>query len=253
MLKRLQTTRYISPLREGGSLPALAEANDGQLYVVKFLGAGQGRKALIAEVLGGEIARTLGLNVPELALIELDAAFGKTEGDPEIQDLLRASAGLNVGMAFLPSALMFDPLAEHQVNSQLASKIVWLDALTLNVDRTIKNPNLLDWRGELWLIDHGAAFYFHHNWSGGYLARSRNPFAPLKDHVLLPFAQELDAVDKELAAQLTPERLRSIVARIPAEWLASEPAFETPDDARRAYLEFLTQRLRAPREFFHKA
>ncbi|HZQ07645.1 MAG TPA: HipA family kinase [Anaerolineae bacterium] len=252
MLKHLTTTGYIAPLREGGSLPALAEADDRQLYVVKFRGAGQGRKALIAELIAGEIGHTLGLNVPELAIIELDPAFGKTERDPEIQDLLRASAGLNLGMAYLPGALMFDPLAEQSIDSKLASAIVWFDALVLNVDRTIKNPNLLFWREEMWLIDHGAALYFHHNWSGDYMARSRAPFALLGEHVLLPFARDLGQIDEKLAERLSPQRLEQIIAAIPDEWLIGEPAFEQTDDARRAYLQFLTERLRAPRQFFKR-
>lgn len=248
-LKSLQTTRYVSPLREGGSLPALAEASDGELYVVKFRGAGQGRKALVAEVIAGELARTLGLPVPELALIELDPAFGEYEGDPEIQDLLKASAGLNLAMKFLPRAVMFDPLAE-QTAPLLASKIVWFDALVLNVDRTVKNPNLLCWQDDVWLIDHGASLYFHHNWASDYMARSRAPFALLRDHVLLPSATELEAVDAELAAQLTPERITEILDRIPDSLLENQEPFATPNDARRAYFSFLSARLETPRNFF---
>lgn len=251
-LKTLTTTRYVSPLREGGSLPALAEASDGELYVVKFRGAGQGRKALVAELAAGEIARTLGLNVPELVLIELDPAFGNGEGDPEIQDLLKASAGLNLGMKFLPGAVMFDPVAD-KVASHLASQIVWFDALMLNVDRTVRNPNLLCWNDSLWLIDHGASLYFHHNWASDYVARSRVPFVPLRDHVLLPYATELSLVDAEWSNTLTPERLRDIVNILPDAWLEREPPFETADAVRNAYLEFLTTRLQAPRQFFNIA
>jgi hypothetical protein len=250
MLPYLKTTRYIAPLREGGSLPALAEADDGQLYVVKFSGAGQGRKALIAELLAGEIARALGLSVPHLALIGLDPAFGNNEGDPEIQDLLRASTGLNLGLAYLPGALMFDPLAETSIDTRLASAIVWFDALVLNVDRTVKNPNLLYWREGLWLIDHGAALYFHHNWSSDPLARSRLPFAPLRQHVLLPAARDLDRADVELAERLSAERLEKIVDALPDAWLADEPPFTSPSAVRRAYLDYLSERLRAPRVFF---
>lgn len=248
-LRSLTTTRYVSPLREGGSLPALAEASDGELYVVKFRGAGQGRKALVAELIGGEIARTLGLHVPELVLIELDPAFGSTEGDPEIQDLLKARAGLNLGMKFLPGALMFDPLAE-KVDPRLASEIVWFDALMLNVDRTVRNPNLLCWKDALWLIDHGASLYFHHNWAGDFMARSRMPFVPLRDHVLLPSAQELNQVDAEWAQALTEQGLRDIMNAIPDPWLEHESPFESPGAVRNAYLEFLTARLEFPRQFF---
>lgn len=255
MLPELVTTRYVTPLREGGSLPALAEANDGKLYVIKFRGAGQGRKALVAEIIAGEIARALGLNVPPLALVALDESFGKNELDPEIQDLLRASAGLNLGLEYLPGALMFDPLAETNIDSRLAAKIVWLDALVLNVDRTIRNPNLLYWRDQLWLIDHGAAFYFHHNWANesseqALVTRGRARFALVQDHVLLPFAQHLEQVDAELAVQLTPERLKNILAAIPDLWLENEMPFETADRVRNAYLTFLVSRLTGPREFF---
>lgn len=250
MLKNLRTTRYVTPLREGGSLPALAEADDGQLYVVKFRGAGQGRKALIAELLAGEIARAMGLNMPPLALLELDEAFGKNELDPEIQDLLRASAGLNLGLEFLPGALMFDPLAETNLDASLAAQIVWFDALVLNVDRTPKNPNLLFWREQLWLIDHGAAFYFHHNWASDFMARARAPFAPLRDHVLLPFARDLEKADAELGARLSEKSLREIISTIPDSWLEHEARFENSTQVRAAYLTFLMARLQTPRQFF---
>lgn len=217
--------------------------------MVKFRGAGQGRKALVAEWLAGEIARVLGLRVPRLVLIQLDAAFGKHEGDPEIQDLLRASAGLNLGMKFLPGAVMFDPLAE-QITARLASEIVWFDALVLNVDRTRKNPNLLCWQGDAWLIDHGASFYFHHNWAGDYMGRSRKSFAPLREHILLPAATKLAEVDAEFAGKLTPNILLDIVNALPDIWLEHEPPFETPDAVRRAYLSFLISRLTPPRGFF---
>lgn len=257
MLRRLTAVRYITPLREGGSLPAIAEADDQQLYVIKFRGAGQGRKALIAEVLAGEIARALGLSVPELVLLELDPAFGRTEPDPEIQDLLRASAGLNLGMAYLPGALSFDPLAEPAPAARLASRIVWLDAYVTNVDRTIKNPNLLWWRSELWLIDHGAALYFHHMWQNystdQMAVRSHQPFAPIRDHVLLPRATEIGAVDRELAARLNEDILPGIAAAIPDEWLREETAFAGPDAARAAYREYLARRLELPRLFVEEA
>lgn len=230
-------------------MPALAEANDDALYVIKFRGAGQGRKALVAEIIAGEIARVLGLNIPDLALIELDPAFGNSEGDPEIQDLLKASTGLNLAMQFLPGAFMFDPLAE-KVDARLASQIVWFDALTLNVDRTVKNPNLLCWRDKIWVIDHGAALYFHHNWTNDYMGRARNPFLPLREHVLLPFATDLAQVDAASAALLTPQVLQEIVNTVPALWLENEPPFPNADAVRQAYLNFLTARLQAPRQFF---
>lgn len=244
----LATTRYVSPLREGGSLPALAEASDGELYVVKFRGAGQGRKALVAELIAGEIARTLGLHVPELVLMELDAAFGNNEGDPEIQDLLKASAGLNLGLRFLPGALMFDPLAER-VEARLASEIVWFDAFVLNVDRTVKNPNLLCWGDDVWLIDHGASLYFHHNWAADFRARSRAPFTPIREHVLLPYASELETVDAEFAERLTAERLQEILDAIPEAWLEKEPPFQNATEVRAAYFSFLDARLQSPRTF----
>lgn len=245
----LQTTRYVSPLREGGSLPALAEASDGELYVVKFRGAGQGRKALVAELIAGEIARTLGLKVPALVLVELDPAFGNNEGDPEIQDLLKASAGLNLGLKFLPGALMFDPLAER-VTPRLASLIVWFDALVLNVDRTVKNPNLLCWDDDIWLIDHGASLYFHHNWAADFSARSRAPFPPIRDHVLLPYATELQTIDAEFANHLTSQRLTEILNAVPDLWLENEPPFQNVADVRAAYFAFLVSRLQSPRTFF---
>jgi hypothetical protein len=250
VLNRFKTTSYIAPLREGGSLPALAQADDEQLYVVKFRGAGQGIKALIAELVAGEIARAIGLNVPRLALIELDASFGKHEGDPEIQDLLRASAGLNLGMTYLPGALMFDPLAQTRLDPELASKIVWFDAFVVNVDRTLKNPNLLWWHDELWLIDHGAALYFHHSWSSDYMGRSRVRFGPIREHVLLSHASRLNKADAELAEILSPARLTQIVGEIPDAWLQGETAFERPTDVRQAYLDWLTARLLPPRVFF---
>lgn len=252
MLRRLDAIRYVSPLREGGSLPAIAEANDQQLYVLKFLGAGQGRKALIAELLAGEIARAVGLNVPELVLIALDSAFGKAEPDPEIQDLLRASVGVNLGVGYLPSALGFDPLAAPATAPLVASQIVWLDAYVTNVDRTPKNPNLLWWHDELWLIDHGAALYFHHTWQN-YQDKSHLPFVPIRDHVLLPFASQIADVDAEMAARLSSELLSEIVGAIPDEWLIGEPAFDQPADVRVAYLTFLKERLEAPRLFVEEA
>src|SRR5919107_1594724 len=194
-IRIVQVTRYVTPLREGGSLPAIVEADDGFLYVLKFRGAGQGVKALIAELIGGEIARTLGLKVPELVFAQLDPAFGRTEPDEEIQDLLKASVGLNLAVHYLSGALAFDP-AVTTVDAKLASQIVWLDCFLANVDRTARNTNMLMWHKELWLIDHGASLYFHHSWQN-IEEQSRKPFVQVKDHVLLPQASELDVVNSE--------------------------------------------------------
>src|SRR5918993_561552 len=198
MLRRIEATRYVTPLREGGSLPALVEASDDGLYVLKFRGAGQGPKALVAEVVAGELARALGFTVPELALVELDPALGRAEPDAEIQDLLAASAGINLGVDFLPGALPFGPAAGPAPDPSLAADVVWLDALVTNVDRTAKNTNLLLWHGRLWLIDHGAALYFHHA-PAPVAGHERTPFAPIAEHVLLPFAGSVLEADVRLA------------------------------------------------------
>lgn len=232
-LRRVAATRYVTPLREGGSLPALVEADDDGLYVLKFRGAGQGRKALVAEIVAGELARTLGLAVPELVAAELDPALGRAEPDPEIQDLLVASAGLNLGVDFLPSALPFSPAAEPAVDPELAADVVWFDSLVTNVDRTAQNPNLLWWHGRLWLIDHGAALYFHHG-DHDDAAHARQPFAALAQHVLLPYASSLDAARERLAPRITEELLEEIVADIPDEWLDG--------DDRRRYVDYLLTR-----------
>jgi hypothetical protein len=244
-LRTIKTMRYVTPLREGGSLPAIIEGNDDGLYVLKFRGAGQGVKALIAELLAGEIGRALGLQVPEIVFVELDADLARTEPDPEIQELIKASDGVNLALDYLPGSIMFDTLIQ-QPDSALASKIVWFDALTANVDRTPRNANMLLWHKELWLIDHGAAFFYQHNWNG-FLDNSKNPFRQVKDHILLPFADEIEKTDAKLSKQLTPEILRGIVALVPDEWL---------DDAekdREIYLAFLTNRLQGKREFVKEA
>jgi HipA-like protein len=242
-LRRIGATRYVTPLREGGSLPALVEADDDGLYVLKFRGAGQGRKALVAEVVAGELARALGFLVPELVLVELDPALGRAEPDPEIQDLLVASAGLNLGVDFLPSALPFSPAAGPAPAADLAADIVWLDALVTNVDRTPQNPNLLWWHGRLWLIDHGAALYFHH--SAAEPGHARGRFVASAGHVLLPYASSIEAADARLAVRVTPELLESVAAAIPEEWLEG--------DDRRRYVDYLSERLEAPREFVEEA
>lgn len=240
-LRTVAVTRYIMPLREGGSLPALAEACDDFKYVLKFRGAGHGVKALIAEYLGGEIARALGLKVPELVFATLDEAFGRTEGDEEIQDLLQGSQGLNIALHFLSGAINFDPVVT-QVEPELASRIVWLDALITNVDRTFRNTNMLMWHRELWLIDHGASFYFHHSWTNRE-KHAKSPFALIKDHVLLPQASELEQADEAGKKLLTEEILREIVQNLPEEWLHWEGSDESPQEIREVYLQFLLLRL----------
>ncbi|UOG73231.1 aminotransferase class I and II [Hymenobacter tibetensis] len=250
-LRTVEVTRYVKPLREGGSLPGLVEAEDGFLYVLKFRGAGQGAKALIAELLAGELARALGLRVPEIVFITLDEAFGRTEPDEEIQDLLRASEGLNLALHYLSGAITFDALVTT-VEPRLASQIVWLDCLITNVDRTPRNTNMLMWHKELWLIDHGAAFYFHHAWQN-VEEQARRPFAQIKDHVLLPQASELAAVDAEFRALLTPEHIRAIVALIPDEWLLGDTPFQSTEAHRQAYVQFLETRLAASEIFVEAA
>lgn len=239
------------PLREGGSLPALAEADDGYKYVVKFRGAGHGTKALIAELIGGEIARTLGLRVPELVFLHLDEAFGRTEGDEEIQDLLQASRGLNLGLHFLSGALTFDP-AINKAGEELASRIVWLDALLTNVDRTVRNTNMLMWHKELWLIDHGASLFFHYSWSN-WRKHALSPFIQIKDHALLPEASRLEETDAECKSLLPPEKIREIVELIPDDWLQWNDSPGTPQEIKDIYVEFLTERIVHSETFIKEA
>ncbi|MFC6226091.1 HipA family kinase [Hymenobacter artigasi] len=238
-IRTVVLTRYVTPLREGGSLPALMEADDNFFYVVKFRGAGQGVKALIAELIVGEIARVLGLRMPELVFCELDESFGRTEPDEEIQDLLQASTGQNLALHYLSGAITYDALVTT-VEPGLASLIVWLDMLTLNVDRTARNTNMLMWHKELWLIDHGAALYVHHAGPEWAAPRPR-PFPQIKTHVLLSQATELAAADALGHARLTPEVIRAIVALVPDAWLAH--AAGTPAEERAAYVGFLKNRL----------
>jgi hypothetical protein len=247
LLRTVEATRYVTPLREGGSLPAVIEADDLGTYVLKFRGAGQGRKALIAEIVAGEIACALGLLVPEIVLANLDPKLARAEPDPEIQDLIRASAGLNLALDYLPGSLGFDPLVEPP-GPDLASRIVWFDALVTNVDRTPRNPNLLTWHDRLWLIDHGASLYFHHAWKG-WEATSKRPFAAARDHVLLPFAEAISEADAALAPKLTKEVLREIVELVQEEWLKVEPGFADTAALRDAYVEFLSRRLEEPRRW----
>jgi hypothetical protein len=249
-IRTVEVIRYITPLREGGSLPAIVEADDEFLYVLKFRGAGQGIKALIAELIGGELVRAAGLKIPEIVFAQVDPAFGRTEPDEEIQDLLKASAGLNLGLHYLSGAISFDPVV-NKVDPVTASKIVWLDALLMNVDRTPRNTNMLFWQKELWLIDHGAALYFHHG-SIDWEEHSLKKFVQVKDHVLLPAASELEKVDEELKTLLSPGVIRSITSVIPAEWLIND---EAPDaeKTRKAYEDFLLNRIANSNTFLNEA
>ncbi|WCT14041.1 HipA family kinase [Mucilaginibacter jinjuensis] len=250
-IRTVNVIRYVTPLREGGSLPAIAEADDEFLYVLKFRGAGQGVKALIAELIGGEIARLLGFKIPEIVFANLDTAFGRTEPDEEIQDLLKASVGLNLAIHYLSGAITFDPVVTA-LDSKLSSQIVWLDCLLTNVDRTPRNTNMLIWHKELWLIDHGASLYFHHSWHN-WQEQAKRPFVNVKDHVLLPRASELEAVDAEYKAILTPDHIRKIVDLIPDEWLSAGFEDETPDAIRNVYYEFLTTRIASSDIFVKEA
>lgn len=240
-------TRYVTPLREGGSLPAIVEADDDGLYVLKFRGAGQGPRALIAELVSGEVARALGLAVPELVFAELDADLSRTEPDPEIADLIRASGGLNLALDYLPGSVTFDPVVERPA-SALASRIVWFDAYVSNVDRSVRNTNLLMWHRRLWLIDHGASLYFHHmpGWAS-HPERASDPFALIKQHVLLALASDLEAVDAECVAVLTPEVIDGIVALVPDAWLPAD------GEDRPAYARYLKDRLGSQRSFVEEA
>lgn len=250
-LRTVNLTRYITPLREGGSLPALAEADDGFKYVVKFRGAGHGTKALISELIGGEVARVLGFRLPELVFLNLDEAFGRTEGDEEIQDLLQASRGLNLGLHFLSGALTFDPVAT-KVDAELASRIVWLDAYLTNIDRTFRNTNMLMWHKELWLIDQGASLYFHHSWDN-WQKHALSPFAYIKSHVLLPDASHLAEADAALRPLLTDAKIQEIVSLIPDDWLHWEGSNETPREIRDIYVRFLTERRDHSENFVNEA
>jgi hypothetical protein len=242
-LRTVVATRYVLPLHEGGSLPAIVEADDEGLYVLKFRGAGQGPKVLVAELLAGEIARALGLPMPEIVLIQLDADLARTEPDPEIQELIKASAGLNLALDYLPGSVMFDPLAEKPP-AELASEIVWFDAYVSNVDRTPRNANLLTWHKQLRLIDHGAALYFHHGWDPTH-DRSHDPFTRIKDHILLPFASALREADAKLVPRLTLQHIEAIVRLVPQEWLGDVTA--------ESYIQYFVRRLEAPRAFVEEA
>jgi hypothetical protein len=252
MLPRLQGQRYVVPLREGGSLPAIVDTDRGP-FVVKFRGSGHGAKALIAEALAGAIGQRLGLPVPEPAIVELADGFGAAEPDPEIQDILQASAGPNFGLAYLAGALGFDPAVDASlIDPDLAAAIVWFDAYLTNPDRTIRNTNLLVWDGRVWLIDHGSAVFMHHRWEG-WRERIHSPFPQTKDHVLLGIASDLAAADARLRPRLSPTALQEMVDDLPDAWLGGEPAFDDLAEHRAAYAAYLVERLGGPRRWLETA
>lgn len=250
-------TRYLQPLREGGSLPAVVDTDGGGLFVVKFRGAGQGAKALIAELIVGMLARALGLPVPNLALIEVPTPFGRSEPDPEIQDVLRASHGINVGLRYLDGAFNYDNTAAGElVSADFATRLVWFDAYVTNPDRTHRNPNVLIWERRPWLIDHGAALYAHHDWEAVDEARVHTPFPRIREHVLLERSANLEAIDGELAATLSDECIGDVLAKVPDALLLDRTRaqeFATADDARARYWDYLTRRRDHPRTFVHEA
>jgi hypothetical protein len=252
-LRTVAVTRYVTPLREGGSLPAIVEADDDGMYVLKFRGAGHGTRALVAELVAGEIGRALGLPVPEIVLATLDRELARTEPDPEIHALIYDSAGLNLGLDFLPGSVNFDPVA-HRIGTDLASRIVWFDAYVTNIDRTPRNTNMLMWHRAPWLIDHGSALYFHHapGWERD-LERARAPFPAIADHVLLRAATDVDRLDETLAAMLTPDVIEEVLALVPDDWLEHAPDPSPVDEQRAAYRRYLLDRLAAPRRFATEA
>jgi hypothetical protein len=250
-VRTVAATRYVTPLREGGSLPAIIEADDDGMYVLKFRGAGQGPKALAAELLAGELARAAGLRVPTIVLVQLDPDLARTEPDPEIQSLIRASAGLNLALDYLPGSVTFDPVTVD-TPADLASAIVWFDAFVTNVDRTARNTNLLMWHRQLWLIDHGAALYFHHAWDDDYAAHSRTAFPMIKDHVLLPFASKLEEADALLSERITAEAIAAVVALLPEAFMAADAQGGAPRNPQ-VYTEYLLGRLDARQAFVEEA
>jgi hypothetical protein len=248
-MRSVRATRYVTAFREGGSLPGLVEADDDGLYVVKFRGAGQGPRVLVAEWLAGEIGRALGLLVPDLVAVELDAAIADSEPHEEIHDLLIASVGRNIGLDFLPGSLTFNPVVDRVTDPDWAASVVWLDGLVTNPDRSPRNPNLLTWHGRTWLIDHGASLYIHHTWRSP-SQHARRPHAErLADHVLLPFASSIAAADERLAPLVTADLIHALVAALPDDWLADDPVIGDADAQRRAYVDYLGVRLGAPRPF----
>ena len=250
--RHVTATRYVTPLREGGSLPGLVEADDDGLYVVKFHGAGQGPRALVAEWLAGEIARAVGLTVPELVFVDVDPGLGDAEPDEELQDLVHRSGGLNLGLDFLPGALMFNPGADPDVDPDEAADVVWLDAFVTNPDRSAVNPNLLIWHGRTWLIDHGAALYVHHAWRDPD-AHAEGAFERSRDHVLLPFAGDVARADQRLAPRLGSTLFEGLVSAIPATWLPDDPRVGDAAAQRRAYVRYLERRLAARQGFVEEA
>ena len=249
-MRTVTASRYVTPLREGGSLPAIVEADDDGLYVLKFRGAGQGPKALIAELVAGEIGRLAGLPVPEIVFANLPADLARTEPDAEIQSLISASAGLNLALDYLPGSITYDPLV-FNVDSQLASDVVWFDAFICNVDRSARNVNMLLWHRKLWLIDHGAALYFHHAWARGD-DPSANPFSRIKDHVLLKLASQLEQTDARMRQLLTEDKIAVVIDLVPDSWLSNDPGFSKLQQ-RAAYVEFFAKRLRGSRVFVDEA
>ncbi len=252
MIRLVTATRYVTPLREGGSLPAIVEADDDGLYVAKFRGAGHGEKALVAELVAGEIGRALGLLVPEIVLLDFDPRLAAAEPDQEIRDLLQRSSGVNVGLDFLPGALGFDPAAGFVPPPELCADIVWFDGFVTNVDRDARNTNLLVWHRRLWLIDHGSALYIHHTWKDA-AAHARRPMAALKTNVLMPLAGSILDADGRLAAKLSPELFDSILAAVPDDWLAPQDGLPDPPAHRAAYLNYLTRRLAAHQRIAEEA
>ncbi len=250
-LRSVHVVRYITPLREGGSLPAIVEADDQGLYVLKFRGAGQGKKVLISELIAGEIGKAAGLPVPELVFAQLETDLARTEPDPEVQSLIRASGGLNIAMDYLPGSITFDPIAQT-IDPATAAKVVWFDSLIMNVDRTVRNTNMLIWHKKLYLIDHGAALVFHFNWPTA-AEKADSPFSNIKDHVLLKASGDLDQVDAEMKSKITEAELARIVQSIPGEWLEGESTFASIEDHRAAYLKFFTRRLASSQKFVQEA
>ncbi|MGB6689551.1 MAG: HipA family kinase [Terracidiphilus sp.] len=248
----MNATRYVLPLREGGSLPAIVEADDLGLYVVKFRGAGQGPLALVAELVAGEIGRALSLNVPEIVFVQLDAALGRNEPDAEIRQLLKSSVGLNIALDYLPGSTMFDPAAHDAVSPGEASMTVWLDAYTQNVDRTPRNANLLIWHRKLYLIDQGAALYFQHNWAT-MNEKIESPFTQIAQHVLLQWAAEIEQAAALAHERLNEQNLAGIIGQIPDEWLEAVPGKQSADEKRAAYAEFLVRRLAVSHIFEQEA
>jgi hypothetical protein len=251
-LRTVRATQYVTALREGGSLPAIIEADDLGMYVLKFRGAGQGTLALVAELIAGEIGRALGLNVPELVFVEVDSALGRNEPDQEIRDLLKSSVGLNLALDYLPGSTMFDPAAGDIADDAKASMAVWFDSFVANVDRTPRNANLLNWHRELYFIDHGAALYYHHDWAT-MIEKAESPFRDVKNHILLPWAHSLDDADDKARGLLTRELFEEIVEAVPDQWLIKHNESLPADEKRRVYIDFLVRRLRASPNFLEEA